>query len=379
MMLIIMTYTARRLELEPILQSKSCFLFGPRQTGKSFLIRQTLGEYPYYSLLDSTTFLNLSQNPKWIEQSLTPDTQIVIIDEIQKFPQLLDEVHLMIETYGIRFLMTGSSARKLRQGGVNLLGGRARSRTLHPFSYAELGTQFDLIRALTYGLIPSIYFSDSPLEDLQSYCGDYLKEEISSEATVRNIPSFSRFLEVAALCNGQIINYTNISNDARVPQSTVQDYFQILKDTLIAYEIPAWKKTIKRKPIHTSKFYFFDVGIARFLQHRQTLLPRSPEFGAAFEHYIAHELKTWVDLSGVGALHYWRSTSGFEVDFIVNETLAVEVKAKDSVSEQDLKGLRALREEGGLTDFVVVCLETQARVVDGIRILPWAVFLRELG
>ena len=286
-MLIIMNYTPRRLQLESILQSKSCFLFGPRQTGKSFLIRETLGQYAFYNLLDSTTFLTLSQNPKWIEQTLTPTTEIVIIDEIQKFPQLLDEVHLMIEKYGIRFL------------------------------------------------------------------------------------------EVAALCNGQIINYTHISNDARVPQSTVQDYFQLLKDTLIAYEIPAWKKTIKRKPIQTSKFYFFDVGIARFLQHRQTLLPRSPEFGAAFEHYIAHELKTRVDLSGIGTLHYWRSTSGFEVDFIVNDTLAVGVKAKDSVSEQDLKGLRALREEGGLTDFVVVCLETQARVVDGIRILPWEIFLRQ--
>jgi predicted AAA+ superfamily ATPase len=374
-----MNYVSRTLSLESILDSKSCFLFGPRQTGKSALIRNTLAQYPFYNLLDSDTFLTLSQNPKWIEQSLTPDTQIIIIDEIQKLPQLLDEVHLMIEKYGIRFLMTGSSARKLRQGGVNLLGGRARSRTLHPLSYREIGSTFNLEQALAYGLIPSIYFSDSPIEDLHSYCGDYLREEISSEATVRNIPSFSRFLEVAALCNGQLINYTNISNDARVPQSTVQDYFQILKDTLIAFEVPAWKKTVKRKPIQTSKFYFFDVGVARHLQHRTTLAPKSPEFGAAFEHYFAHELKLWVDLSGIGTLHYWRSTSGFEVDFIVNETIAIEVKAKGHVSDQDLKGLRALREEGGgITEFVVVCLEHQARIVDGIRVLPWDLFLGEL-
>lgn len=371
-------YIPRRLDLLSILKSKSCFLFGPRQTGKSSMIRATIGDHPFYSLLDSQTYLMLSQNLKWIEQTLRPDTTIVVIDEIQKLPELLDEIHLMIEKYNVRFLMTGSSTRSLRRGGVNLLGGRARSRTLHPLTYSELGTHFDLLRALSRGLIPSIYFSDSPQEDLAAYCGDYLKEEISSEALVRNIPSFSRFLEVAALCNGQIINYTNISNDARVPQSTVQNYFQILIDTLIGFEVPAWKKTIKRKPIQTSKFYFFDVGVARYLQHQHTLAVKSPEFGSALEHYIAHEIKSWVDLSGTGTLHYWRTTSGYEVDFIVNESIAIEVKAKDTISSKDLKGLLALKEESNLDDYIVVSLETVAREVDGVRILPWQVFLSEV-
>ncbi len=370
-------YIDRKLQLVDILKHKSCFLLGPRQTGKSTLIRETLSGHPTYNLLDSSVLLNLSRSPQRLGEEIG-DAQIVILDEIQKLPELLNEVHRLIEERGTRFLLTGSSARKLRRGGVNLLGGRARSRTLHPFIYDELKDRFDLNRALDIGLIPSIYLSDAPYEDLESYAGDYLKEEIAAEGVTRSIPAFSRFLEVAALCNGRMINFTEISNDAQVPRTTIHEYFDILKDTLIASELPAWKRTKTRKPISTSKFYFFDVGVVRFLQHRRGLQPRSPEYGDAFESYIFHELRSFIDYNRCPELHYWRSTSDFEVDFIIPDSLGIEVKAKENVSGRDLKGLMAIKEERLLKHHVVVSLEPRPRTVDGIEILPWKDFLGRL-
>jgi len=374
-----MQYIDRIIDLKSILQKKSCFLFGPRQTGKTSLIRHTLSEYRVYDLLDSDVFLKLSRSPKRLEQELVENEKIIIIDEIQKLPFLLDEIHRIIEDYGVHFLLTGSSARKLRRGGVNLLGGRARSRSFHPLVFLELGNRFDLLRALNCGLIPSIYFSDEPREDLQSYAGIYLKEEIAAEGLTRNIRAFSRFLEVAALSNGTLINYANIANDSQVPSSTIQEYFQILKDTLVAFEVPAWKKTIKRKPISTSKFYFFDIGVVRFLQHRSILYEGSPEMGEAFETYMAHELRAYIDYTKkVDQLYYWRSKSGFEVDFVLDDFLAVEVKAKAVISERDLKGLKALNEEKQIKHLVLASLESTARIIDNIHILPWDEFIQML-
>lgn len=304
-------YIPRTIQLADILDKKSCFLFGARQTGKSTLIRETLGSYPLYDLLDSATLLSLSREPARLGQEIGGE-RIVILDEIQKLPSLLNEVHRLIEERGTHFLMTGSSARKLRRGGVNLLGGRARSRKLHPFIYHELKERFDLTRALDVGLLPSIYLSDASYEDMESYAGDYLKEEIAAEGITRNIPAFSRFLEVAALCNGEMINFTEIANDAQVARTTVHEYFQILKDTLIAFELPAWKKTRTRKAISTSKFYFFDIGVARYLQHRRGLESRSPEFGDAFEAYVFHELRSFLDYHKRWPLwwaYWWRCLS----------------------------------------------------------------------
>jgi predicted AAA+ superfamily ATPase len=238
---------ARYLDVRAILERRSCFLFGPRQTGKSTLIRQQLSGHPTYNLLDQPLFIRLARNPALIREALAEDTTIVVIDEIQKMPELLNEVQLMIDERDIRFLLTGSSARSLRRKGVNLLGGRARSRALHPFVRVELGERFDLTRALEYGLLPSIYLSDSPVEDLAAYAGDYLKEEVAAEAIVRNIGAFSRFLEVAAHSHGQMINFSNLANDAQVPASTVREYYGILKDTLIAHEVPALTDSRKRK------------------------------------------------------------------------------------------------------------------------------------
>jgi predicted AAA+ superfamily ATPase len=368
----------RILDLPKLLSTKSYFLFGPRQTGKTFMIRRQFPKAKYYNLHETDTFLKFNQAPHRLRQELTGKDKLVIMDEIQKLPLLLDEIQVLIDDRQVRFLLTGSSARALKRKGLNLLGGRARTKRLHPLCCRELAQEFDLVKALDRGLLPSLYFSDSPYEDLQAYVGNYLKEEIASEAVVRNLPAFSRFLTVAALCNGQMLNYSKIASDAQVPKSTVQEYFHILRDTLLGDDLPAWRRTEKRKPLTTAKFYLFDVGIVRHLQRRRQLQEGSPEFGEAFEAYLHHELKSYCDYEGVPDLAYWRSTSDFEVDFILNDRTAIEVKAKKNVSDRDLRGLWALRQERLLKHYVMVSLETVPRRADGIEILPWQDFLNRL-
>jgi predicted AAA+ superfamily ATPase len=370
-------YIERLLDLPAILEKKSHFLFGPRQTGKTFLIRRSLKGVRLYDLLDTSVYLALSQNPGRISQELTPDDRLVVIDEIQRLPILLNEVHRLIEERGVRFLLTGSSARKLRRGGVNLLGGRARTKYLHPLTYRELGSRFDLLRAVERGLLPSIYFSDDPHADLQAYAGSYLQQEIVAEGATRNVPAFSRFLRVAALCNGTIVNFTNLANDAQVARTTVYEYFEILKDTLVLHELPAWRKSKKRKPLASSKYYFFDVGVVAALQGREFRLG-TPEFGEAFETYLMHELVSYRDYLSNESLTYWRSTSGFEVDFIIGDHTAVEAKAKENLSPQDVKSLRALAEEKKLKRYLCVSLEPRMRKFEGITVLPLPEFLDAL-
>ena len=367
----------RFFDARAVLRQRSCFLFGPRQTGKSTLVRQQLAGLPTYNLLDQALFARLSREPGLIREALTPGTEVVVIDEIQRLPALLNEVHLMIEEHGVRFFLTGSSARSLRRKGVNLLGGRAWSRTLHPFVRCELGARFRLSRALEFGLLPGVYFSPAPAEDLAAYAGDYLREEVASEALVRNIGAFSRFLEVAGLAHGEMINFAGLASDSQVPASTVREYYAILKDTLIAHEVPAFAATVKRKAVATAKYYLFDIGLARHLQGRRGLAPRTPEYGSAFESFLFQEIKAFCDYHRLKTPCYWRSKSNFEVDFVF-ENVAVESKAKAVVGQRDLRGLRALREEGLLRDYLLVCMEREPRIVDGIRILPWEVFLDEL-
>jgi predicted AAA+ superfamily ATPase len=371
-------YIDRALDLRETLGKKSCFFFGPRQTGKTWLISHLFPECRTYNLLDSDIYLVLSRSPGRLREEHRPGDRLIIIDEIQKLPSLLDEVHLMIESLGVHFLLTGSSARKLRSSGVNLLGGRARSRFLHPFVSDELGAEFDLLRALNNGLLPSIYFSDDPEDDLQAYAGDYLKEEIAAEGLTRNVPAFSRFLQVAALCNGRLINYSKISNDAQVARSTVQEYFSILRDTLIGYDLPCWKGSVKRKPLSTAKFYFFDPGVVRFLQNRGPVREGSPEYGEVFETFLFHELRAWTDYRRAAPLAYWRSKSGYEVDFILDDRIAIEVKATATASARDLKGLKALREDSAFQRYLLVCHEQRRREVDGLTIMPWREFLSSL-
>ncbi len=368
-------YIARKLAVASVLQKKSCFLFGPRQCGKSSLVRETMPDAHVFNLLSGDTFTRLARNPNYIEETCR-DERPIVIDEIQKMPTLLDEVHRLIEEKGKRFLLTGSSARKLRKGGVNLLGGRARIRNLHPFSASELGDQFDLDRAINVGLVPGIWFSDEPEEDLAGYISLYLEQEIMQEGATRNLPAFSRFLEVAALSSGEQINYQAIASDAQIPRSTVQEYFKILKDTLLAREVPIWRKGRSRKTVETAKFYLFDTGVTRRLSGRRELVRGTPEYGHAFESWIMHEITSYADTFRRDAeISYWRTRTNLEVDFVVNGDVAIEAKTTRNAARDDLKGLRAIGDEGEFRHRILVADELRPREVDGISILPWREFI----
>ena len=371
-------YIARKLDVAPVLQTKSCFLFGPRQCGKSSLVRETMQDAHVFNLLSGDTFAHLARNPNYIDETCR-DNRPVVIDEIQKMPALLDEVHRLIEEKGKRFLLTGTSARKLRKGGFNLLGGRARIRNLHPFSASELGDAFDLDRAVNVGLVPGIWFSDDPEEDLAGYISLYLEQEIMQEGATRNLPAFSRFLEVAALSNGEQINFQSIASDAQIPRSTVQEYFKILKDTLLAREVPVWRKGRSRKTVETAKFYMFDTGVTRRLSGRKELVRGTPEYGHAFESWIMHEIASYSDAFRRDAeIAYWRTRTNLEVDFVVNEDVAIEAKTTRNATKDDLKGLRAIGDEGTFHLRILVSDEPRPREVDGISILPWRNFIDRL-
>ncbi len=346
----------RYLNLKELLKSKSVFLLGPRQTGKSTLIRQQLKGVKNYNLLLKDIFSKLNFDPTCIRKELKPEDKLIVIDEIQKIPSLLDEVQYLIEEKNVRFLLTGSSARKLKKYGTNLLGGRARLQSFYPFTYFELQEQFDLEKMANRGMLPSIYFSDDPEADLNSYVALYLQQEIANEGVTRNLPAFSRFLEVAALGNAEQVDFTAISNDAQVKRTTVHEYFQILQDTLVADELPTWKQTVKRKPIATSKYYFFDWGIVKQLQKLGEIKIGSPQFGKAFESFIYQELKAFCSYNKKKDLHYWRSNSQYEVDFILNNQIAVEVKAKKNISKSDIDGIIKLSEENLLEKYFVIYL-----------------------
>ncbi len=371
-------YIERKLSIASVLRSKTCFLFGPRQCGKSSLVRETMSDAHVFDLLSRDTFSHLARNPNYIGETCR-DERPIVIDEIQKMPALLDEVHRLIEEKGKRFLLTGSSARKLRKGGVNLLGGRARVRNLHPFSASELGDEFDLDRAINIGLVPGIWFSDDPEEDLAGYISLYLEQEIMQEGATRNLPAFSRFLEVAAISNGKQINYQSIASDAQIPRSTVQEYFKILKDTLLASEVPVWRKGHSRKTVETAKFYLFDTGVTRRLSGRRELVRGTPEYGHAFESWVMQEIASYADTFRRDAeISYWRTRTNLEVDFIVNGEVAIEAKTTRSATKDDLKGLRAIGDEGTFRHRILVSNEPRPRKTDGIEILPWREFIARL-
>jgi uncharacterized protein len=368
----------RTLDVRALAGRKSHFVFGPRQTGKTVLVRQAFGPGAVYDLLDSSTYLALARDPGLIAQQAGAAGSIVVIDEIQRLPELLNEVHRLIEERGIRFVMTGSSARRLRRGGVNLLGGRARVAHLHPLTFAELGDAFDLGTALDRGTLPALYFSDDAQADLQAYTGVYLQQEVAAEGAARSVPAFGRFLRVAALCNATMVNFTNVANDAQVARTTVREYFQILQDTLLLHELPAWRSSLKRRPITSSKYYFFDGGVVSALQGRRGIAPGTREHGEALETFIHHELVCWRDYVSGDPLSYWRSASGFEVDFLLGDHTAVEVKATSRVSPHDLRSLRALADEKVFKRLLCVCLESRARKVGEVSILPVPRFLEQL-
>jgi len=371
----------RMLDLPTLAQKKSLFLFGPRSTGKTTLLRAQFPAARIINLLRSRVAIPLSHNPGELRELINamPDSDLpVVIDEIQKIPALLDEVHDLIEERGLRFILTGSSARKLRRGGVNLLAGRAWQCNLFPLCSAEL-SQFDLNRYLLYGGLPQVVDSEDPLEELDAYINTYLTEEIMAESLVQNLVHFSAFLRVAALSNSQQINFANVSRDTGVPASSVRAWFKILNDNFTGFMLDPWHSP-GRKAVATAKFYFFDTGVANFLAGYRSLNRNSAEFGSAFEHFIAMELRAWLAYGRhKETLQYWRTRDGLEVDFIVGRRLAVEVKAANRIHPGDLKGLRALGEEAEFAQRVVVSMEELPRTTsDGIQILPWQQFLHAL-
>ncbi len=366
---------------------ETCFLWGPRQTGKSTLLKTLFPKAIRYDLLRSDICSRLMANPGVLREEceargLSGDSQRdpIIVDEVQKVPALLDEVHWMIENLGLRFILCGSSARKLKRSRANLLGGRAVRYELHALASPEI-PHFSLQKALNSGLVPRHYDSTHPAALLDSYVGDYLTHEIAEEALTRNIPAFSRFLEVAALSNGELMNFNNIAMECGVSGPTVKQYFQILEDTLLGRFVPAFRKRSKRRLIRASKFYFFDVGLVAHLTRRGMVKEGSELFGRAFEHFIYMELIAHRSYSGARYdISYWRTASGFEVDFVLGSAdTAIEVKSSSMVRDQHLRGLRAFREEVSCPRCIVVSLDPKPRKTsDGIDIMPWEHFLESL-
>jgi predicted AAA+ superfamily ATPase len=370
----------RALNLREIVQRKSIFLLGPRQTGKSTLVRQAFPEAAVYDLLEADTFRELTARPEYIRQTLSPQQRFLIVDEIQKLPALLDEIQLLIDrNKQLRVILTGSSARKLKRGAANLLGGRAWVCRLHPLVSAEL-EEPRLLERLNRGSLPAIIDSAHHNEDLKAYVGTYLREEIRAEGLTRSIENFSRFLEVAGITSGEQINFAAVADDAGFPPRTVREHYQILEDTLVGYQLPAYQKTSKRKPVATAKFYFFDVGVANVLKRNALIEEGSDAYGRALEQLIFLELRAFLDYRRLDdELTYWRSRSQFEVDFVVGDAIGIEVKAKARVSPRDYKGLHALSEEVDLKRKIVICGEKMARrMEDGTEILSPAAFLKEL-
>lgn len=361
--------------IQDILKRKSVLLLGPRRTGKSFLIRMQLGEHKYFNLLHADTYRRLVSRPSLIRESITENDHLIVIDEIQKVPSLMDEVHAMIEEFpGVHFLLTGSSARKLKREHSSLMAGRAKQMIFYPFVSAEI-PDFKIEDVVQFGTLPPVYLSDDPYDELLDYVGLYLKEEIRQEALVRNIENFSHFLEVAARSNGQEINFSSVGSDSQVPPRTVREYFVLLEDTLMGSMLTPIEQKGKRKVTSKSKFYFFDIGVVNALLERSSVSPKSNDFGVLFEHFIFLELKNYINaMSSQSSINYWCVNKTSEVDFIINNEIAIEVKATELVTEKHLKGLKLMSEDYSLKRKFVISQDPMRRKIGDVNIVPYREF-----
>lgn len=367
----------RLLNLTELLKQKSHFLFGARSTGKSTLIHANLGDKAQvYDLLDDDVFERLAREPQILSQKL--EKKIIVIDEIQRLPKLLNEVHRILSKAPVKFLLTGSSARKLKSDSVNLLGGRAWQTHLYPLISSEI-TDFDLLKYLNVGGLPHVYLSLHPQNELKAYVNLYLKQEIMAEALTRKIEYFLNFLDIISLNNGEELHYQGLSNDSGVPARTIQNYVQILEDTLLGFQIKPYIKTKKRKAITRSKFYLFDLGITNYLAKRGLIEEKSELYGKAFEHFIIREIKSILEYRQIDMeLFYWRSTSQQEVDLIIGNSMAIEIKSTTKANESHLKGLKALKEEGQIKRFIVVSNDKLERKIDGFEFIYWKNFIQQI-
>ncbi len=336
---------------------EAMFLFGGRQVGKSTLLKERFPKAVYIDLLNSELRNRFQQHPEEFRESLLryPSETLVIVDEIQKVPDLLDEVHWLMVNKGLFFILSGSSARKLKKRGANNLGGRAIPETLFPLVSVEI-PDYDLDRAIQNGMIPRHYMVANARNRLKSYIELYLKEEIIEEAAVQKVDDFIRFLEVAAISDGEMLNYENVATDCGVSANTVKAYYKILCDTLLGFEIPAYRKVIKRKLTKASRFYFFDVGIANYLTGRHHLAPKTPEYGHAFEHLVMQEIVAYLGYkNSEEKLTYWHTYDDIEVNAVIGDArVAIEIKSADSIQTSHKKGLIEFAKEHPNVKLVLV-------------------------
>lgn len=377
-------------------EGRSVFLWGPRKTGKTWWLREHFAQAPVIDLLKSDVFADYAARPALLRERAESSawrggSPTVVIDEVQRVPALLDEVHWLIEHRGLRFILTGSSARKLRRSHANLLGGRAWRREMRPFCLAELTASsrdsilppFDLERCFRSGLLPPHYLSPNPAEDLRAYVADYLREEIAAEAQVRNLPAFAEFLRVAALSSAELLNYANVAREVGVSAKVVRSYFEILEDTLLGCRLPPWRRSRNRRMILTEKFYLFDVGVMNHLA-RRTPQAGTPEFGKSLEQLVQQELLAYrayrvQDLE----LTFWRTSTGQEVDFVVGDKqVAIEVKGGARAHPCDVVGLTALAADGSVRRRVLVFGGDEPQVIEDrygrIDVLPLRHFVEGL-
>ena len=340
------------------------FLFGGRQTGKSTLLKERFPNAVYIDLLNSEVRNRFMQHPEQFRERLLryPPATLVIVDEIQKVPDLLDEVHWLMVNKSLWFILSGSSARKIKKSGANNLGGRAIPETLFPLVSAEI-PDFDLDRAVQNGMIPSHYMVANARNRLKGYIELYLKEEIIEEALVQNVADFVRFMEVAAILDGEILNYEKVASDCEVSANTVKAYYQILKETLLGFEVPAYRKVIKRKLFKSPRFYYFDVGIANYLTGRHHLAEKTPEYGHAFEHLIMQEIIAYLGYTNSDEeLSYWHTYENLEVDAVIGDArIAIEIKSTDHVAHDDKKGLMEFAKEHPETKQILVSRDRISR------------------
>lgn len=360
----------------------SIFFWGARQTGKSTMLKKTFPNARFFDLLKSDEYTRLNLRPALLREEceMMDEGELVIIDEVQKIPALLDEVHWLITNRNLRFILCGSSARKLKRCGANLLGGRAVRKILCPLVSAEI-PDFDIDKALNNGMLPRHYLTDDATRRIEAYVGDYLQQEIVAESIVRRLDSFTRFLQVAALSDSEIVNYTNIAQDCGVSSKSVKEYFSILEETMLGYMIPSFTKVIKRKVVSSPKFYYFDVSLPNYLLGRIPLRKGTAEYGHALEHLIFQELKAYLTYRAPHkALTYWHTLDNrYEVDFVVGDAeMGVEVKSTTNVTSTDTKGLRAFGEEHPHARLVIVSMENRPRKHDNIEIWPATDFLKRL-
>jgi predicted AAA+ superfamily ATPase len=364
----------------------SFFLLGARGTGKTTWIDSHLHDAPRYDLLLAAESLRLNRDPGILraECSALPDQAWIVIDEVQRAPAVLDEVQHLMAQKRQRFVLSGSSARKLRRSGANLLAGRAEVRHMFPLVSAEAGLDRDLDDILAKGMLPLAVTGKRPAAFLRSYCEVYLQEEVQAEALVRQIGPFHRFLEVAARMNGQMVNVAGIARDAAIARQTANDFFQILVDTLLATWLPAWKLKRAVKQVAHPKFFLFDTGVARQLSGAAHLALHPEERGALLETFLLHELRAWLHYSDLEyPIAYWQAHGGPEVDFVIETRtglVAIEVKSSDRWDSRFGAGLRSLRErmpKGRVHGFGVYT-GSRALVVDDVRVLPWKAFLQQL-